>query len=40
MNEEPYGKGWMVRVRVKDRAEISHLMTAQEYTVFVEGLGH
>ena len=40
VNEEPYGKGWMVRVRVRDRAEISHLMTAQEYTAFVEGLGH
>ena len=40
VNEEPYGKGWMVRVRVKDRAEVSRLMTAQEYTAFVEGLGH
>ena len=31
INEDPYGKGWMVRVKMRDAGETSSLMTAREY---------
>ena len=40
VNEDPFGKAWMVRVRVRDRAEINNLMTAEQYAKFLEGLEH
>lgn len=35
INEDPYGEGWMVRIRVADGAELSGLMTAAQYGEFV-----
>ncbi len=31
INQDPYGAGWMIRVRVKDPAQVESLMTAEEY---------
>jgi glycine cleavage system H protein len=31
INEDPYGKGWMVRIRLKDSGETGDLMSAEEY---------
>jgi glycine cleavage system H protein len=31
INEDPYGSGWMIRVRIRDKNEIGQLMSAQEY---------
>lgn len=31
VNEDPYGSGWMIRVRMKDPAELNNLLDAAEY---------
>lgn len=31
VNQDPYGEGWMLRVRVSDRAELGQLMDAAAY---------
>jgi glycine cleavage system H protein len=38
VNEEPYGTGWMIKVRMKDSAELGSLMDAEGYDrVVAEG---
>jgi glycine cleavage system H protein len=37
INEDPYGEGWMVRVRVGDRSELDALMDAGAYTASLGG---
>ena len=36
INSDPYGEGWMLRVKVRDAAEIDALLTAKEYMELVE----
>ena len=31
VNEDPYGGGWMLRVRVKDPSELNSLLNASDY---------
>jgi glycine cleavage system H protein len=31
VNEDPYGAGWMVRLRLKDSSELNNLLNAAEY---------
>lgn len=31
VNSDPYGKGWMVRIRLKDMAQLEGLMSAEDY---------
>lgn len=31
VNEEPYGDGWMIRIRLDDPSELEGLMNADEY---------
>jgi glycine cleavage system H protein len=35
VNGDPYGKGWMVRVRLKDAASVEDLLTAEQYGALV-----
>lgn len=35
VNEDPYGAGWMVKVRLDDPSEVDSLMTADEYEAFI-----
>ena len=35
VNEEPYGDGWMIRVRLSAPAEVDGLLTAAEYAARV-----
>ena len=35
VNSDPYGKGWMVRVKVKDAADFEKLMSADDYQKLV-----
>ncbi len=38
LNEDPYGDGWMIKVRVADPATaLDGLMTAEEYEAFIAG---
>ncbi len=37
VNEDPYGEGWMIRVRMKNPGEVDSLLTAAEYEDFTKG---
>ena len=36
INLEPYGSGWMLRIRLANRDEAKSLMSAQEYDAFAK----
>ena len=36
INQDPYGSGWMLRVRLANRDEVKSLMSAQEYDAFAK----
>jgi glycine cleavage system H protein len=36
VNTDPFGDGWMVRIRLSDPTEVDELMTAEEYDEFLE----
>ena len=36
VNEDPYGEGWLVRIRLGDAAEANDLMDAAAYKSFVD----
>ncbi len=31
INQDPYGQGWMIKVKMSDTAEIDNLLTAEQY---------
>jgi len=35
VNEDPYGEGWLVRIRLGDASEVDDLMDAEAYKSFV-----
>ncbi len=36
INNDPYGAGWMVRVRLSDRGEVDSLLSAAEYEDYIK----
>jgi len=38
LNEDPHGKGWIVRLKVTAATEIEKLMSIDDYEKFLEGL--
>ncbi len=36
VNEDAFGKGWMVKIKVKDKAELDKLMSADEYDELIK----
>ena len=38
VNKDPHGKGWIVRLRLADKAAVEALMTASDYEKYLEGL--
>ena len=36
INDDPYGKGWIIRIRLENPAELEALMSSQEYSKYVE----
>ena len=41
VNSDPYGDGWMVRIKIADPTEVDELlMTAEEYDEYVETESH
>lgn len=38
VNQDPHGKGWIIRVKIKDEVELQKLMSADEYEKFIEGI--
>lgn len=35
VNEEPYGAGWMLKVRLSDPSELDNLMSADQYEALI-----
>ena len=40
VNQDPYGEGWMIRVRVADQGELGNLLSAEEYDAYLAAEGH
>jgi glycine cleavage system H protein len=38
VNQDPHGSGWIIRLKVANRAELETLMNASDYEKFVGGL--
>jgi glycine cleavage system H protein len=38
VNKDPYGKGWIVRINLKNPAELEDLLRAADYEKYLEGL--
>lgn len=36
VNQEPYGDGWLVKVRLGDEGQVAELLSADAYAAFVE----
>ncbi len=37
VNSDPYGEGWMVKIRISDKNQISDLLSADEYKDLIDG---
>jgi len=37
VNMDPYGEGWMIKVKIHDMDELDNLLTPQDYMVYVSG---
>ena len=35
VNKDPYGKGWMVKIKITNPSEINDLLTAEKYTALL-----
>ena len=35
VNQDPYGKGWIVRVEMSDPSEVNELLDAEAYTALI-----
>jgi len=35
VNKDPYGKGWMIKIRLTDPSETSELLTAEKYKALI-----
>jgi len=40
VNDDPFGKGWMVRIKLAPGATLDHLQTAQQYDGQLASEGH
>jgi glycine cleavage system H protein len=36
VNGDPYGEGWMIRIRLADRSELDGLMSSTDYLAHIE----
>lgn len=39
VNQDPYGGGWICKLKLKDAGELDELMEVAQYREYVEGLG-
>jgi glycine cleavage system H protein len=40
VNSDPYGDGWMVKIKLNDPDELQELMDAEAYTAYCEEREH
>jgi glycine cleavage system H protein len=39
VNDDPYGEGWMLKIRLSDAGELDKLLSADEYEAFTQEEG-
>ena len=37
VNSDPYGKGWMIKIKISDPSEIDQLLSSEAYKVLIGG---
>ncbi|WP_029037632.1 glycine cleavage system protein GcvH [Salinimicrobium xinjiangense] len=37
VNSDPYGEGWMVKIRFSDASQVDDLLSAEDYSKIIEG---
>jgi glycine cleavage system H protein len=37
VNKDPFGKGWIIKIKILDKSEIDELLTSQEYKELIGG---
>lgn len=40
VNQDPHGKGWILRIKIADKADLGGLMNVAEYEKYLAGLEH
>lgn len=35
VNKDPYGKGWLIKVKMSDKSEVDELLSAEEYSALI-----
>ena len=40
VNQDPHGKGWILKLKMANKADLNALMRASDYEKFLEGLAH
>jgi glycine cleavage system H protein len=40
VNRDPYGEGWMIKIRLAEGAQLPDLLTAEGYAAAIEESGH
>ncbi len=40
VNDDPYGRGWLIKVRMNSPSDLADLMDAADYAKFAESGGH
>lgn len=38
VNQDPYGEGWIIKLKMKNKDDLNQLMTSSEYEKYVESL--
>ncbi len=36
VNSDPYGKGWLIKISLKDASDVNKLLSAEEYTALLD----
>ena len=36
VNKDPYGKGWMIKIKISDQSELENLLSAEDYKKMIE----
>lgn len=37
VNSDPYGEGWMIKLKISDTAQIGNLLSAEDYKALISG---
>jgi glycine cleavage system H protein len=36
VNKDPYGKGWLIKIKLKDASEVENLLSSDQYASLLE----